>query len=75
MRMSPATPHGWLLLRIRNRLERGGASSERGVSTVEWVIITAVLVALAGVVGVFIYDLVNDAANELEIPDSPGSGG
>lgn len=74
MRVSPTTPHGWLLLRLRTRFERARTSSERGVSTIEWVIITAVLVALAGAVGLFIYDLVNDAANEMEIPDAPGGG-
>lgn len=72
MRASLTTPHGWLLLRLRARIERARARPERGVSTVEWVIITAALVALAGVVGVFIYNLVNDAANEIEMPDTPG---
>lgn len=72
MRASPATPHGWLLLRLRARLDRVRTSSERGVSTIEWVIITAVLVAVAGAVGLVIYNMVNDAANEIQIPDTPG---
>lgn len=74
MRVSPATPHGWLLLRLRTRLDRVRATSERGVSTIEWVIITAVLVAVAGAVGLVIYNMINDAAENLEIPDTPGGG-
>ncbi|HEX6196401.1 MAG TPA: hypothetical protein VFZ37_10840 [Jiangellaceae bacterium] len=72
MRVSPTTPHGWLLLRLAARLERARATSERGVSTIEWVIITAVLVAVAGAVGIVIYNMVNNAANEIQIPDAPG---
>lgn len=73
MRASPTTPHGWLLLRLRSRYERA-RDSESGVSTVEWVIITAALLILAGVVGGVIYTMVNNAASDLEMPDAPGGG-
>ena len=48
---------------------------DRGASAIEWVIITAVLVAIAAAVGLVIYNLVVDKANELDVPDAPGGGG
>ncbi|NEE02780.1 hypothetical protein G1H10_21680 [Phytoactinopolyspora halotolerans] len=57
---------------LQARLERARASSERGASAMEFVIITAVLVALAAAVGVIIYNMVTDKAENIEIPDTPG---
>jgi flagellar basal body-associated protein FliL len=69
---SPSTPQGMLLLLLRSRLERAQASSQRGASAMEFVIITAVLVALAAAVGLIIYNMVEGKANEIQIPDTPG---
>lgn len=71
MNLSPSSPHGWLLLTAQARLERARRTPDRGASAIEWVIITAALVALAGAVGFIIFTQVRDAAGELQIPDPP----
>lgn len=72
MFLSPSTPAGWLMLGARVRMERLRPNDERGASTLEFVIITAVLVALAGAVGWIIYEFVMGQANSLSEPDLPG---
>ena len=70
------TPVGLMLLVLMarvNRLRRGDLS--RGASAIEWVIISAVLGALAIAVGWVIYDKVNEKANSINITDTPGGGG
>jgi hypothetical protein len=69
------TPLGVLMLQLRVRLDRARAGGDVGASAIEWVIITGVLVALAAAVGLIIYNLVNDQANSISIPDAPGGGG
>lgn len=71
MKLPLTSPLGFLLLRLRTRVDGARRSPERGASAIEWVIITAVLLTLAGVVGWAIYNFVSDAANELEVPDLP----
>jgi hypothetical protein len=70
--LSPTTPAGWLLLSVRNRIDRARQTPDRGASAIEWVIITAVLVGLAAAIGLIIYNLVKDKADTIEIPDDPG---
>lgn len=72
MRLSPTTPVGWLWLDVRARLDRAARRPERGASAIEWVIITAVLVGLAAAIGGIIFTLVQNRANEINIPDLPG---
>lgn len=69
------TPLGVLVLQLRVRLDRARVGGDAGASAIEWVIITGVLVALAAAVGLIIYNLVNDQANSISIPDAPGGGG
>lgn len=71
MKLPLTGPLGLLLLHLRTRLDGARRSPERGASAVEWVIITGVLLALAGVVGWAIYNFVSDAANDLDVPDLP----
>lgn len=73
--LSPNTPLGWLLLTLRAHTQQLRRGSERGASAIEFVIITAVLVALAAAVGVVIYQLVTTEASSINIPDAPGPGG
>lgn len=75
MSLSPATPLGFLVMELRRRYARARASDDLGVSTIEWVIITGVLVAIAAGVGVIIFQRVTDEANNLVIPGAPGGGG
>ncbi|MBI9115330.1 hypothetical protein [Sanguibacter suaedae] len=72
--MNDATT-GWLWLTLRRRLDRARATQDLGASAVEWVIITGVLLALAGAVGWAIYRMVDGEAANLDMPDLPGSGG
>lgn len=68
---SPTTPQGMALLTVRARLDRI-RREERGASAIEFVIITAVLVALAAAVGLVIYNLVKTEADSIQIPGPPG---
>jgi hypothetical protein len=70
------TPMGLMALVLMarvDRLRRGDLS--RGASAIEWVIISAVLGALAIAVGWIIYNKVNDKANQINITNTPGGGG
>lgn len=73
--MNLGTPIGWAWLTLRRRIDIARSTTDRGASAVEWVIITGVLLVLAGAVGWAIYNMVNDQSEGLEIPDLPGSGG
>jgi hypothetical protein len=75
MNLSPTSIPGWMLLTLRARLDRACRGGERGASAIEWVIITAVLVALAAAVGWFIYNLVTERMDEIDVPDLPDDGG
>lgn len=72
MHLSPSTPSGWLFLQLRARLDRVRNKPDRGASTVEWVIITAVLVAIAAALGVIIYNFVINQGESLQPPSVPG---
>ncbi len=73
--MDLTTPWGILVLELRRRLARARSAPDRGASTIEWVIITGILVLLAAAVGAFIYNMVKNQAESIEIPDAPGGGG
>jgi len=62
--MSPEMRYLWILVRSHNDRVR---DDERGVSAVELVIITGILIALAGAVGWAIYDKVNNKANSISL--------
>jgi Flp pilus assembly protein TadG len=62
--MSPEMHYLWIL--VRSHLDRV-RDDERGVSAVELVIITGILIALAGTVGWAIYDKVNDKAGDISL--------
>jgi hypothetical protein len=72
--LAPSTPIGWLLLSLQVHTQRARRAPERGASAIEFVIITAILVALAAAVGVVIYNLVTEEADSIDIPDAPGGG-
>lgn len=50
-------------------LAQGG---ERGASAIEWVIISAVLILIAGVVGGILYAKISDKANSLDLNPNVG---
>lgn len=62
--MSPEVHYLWIL--VRSHLDRV-RDDERGVSAVELVIITGILIALAGAVGWAIYDKVNQKADGITL--------
>jgi len=75
MTSSPLTPHGYLLMELRRRIDRARATPELGASAIEWVIITGILVVIAAAVGAVIWNLVTQEAEGIVIPDAPGGGG
>ncbi|WP_183101423.1 TadE/TadG family type IV pilus assembly protein [Nocardioides pelophilus] len=62
--MSPEVHYLWIL--VRSHLDRV-RDDERGVSAVELVIITGILIALATAVGWAIYNKVNSKANSISL--------
>ncbi len=68
--LNPSTPVGFLTMHLRDRRARLAASSEAGVSAVEWVVITTIVVALVFIVGKVITDLVKDKAGCLSLDDA-----
>ncbi|AYD90496.1 hypothetical protein D4740_03775 [Actinomyces sp. 2119] len=58
---------------LRDRLSQAARrlSDDRGVSTVEWVIITGFLIVLAAVVGRAVYAMVDNASSDLQVPSIP----
>jgi hypothetical protein len=72
MNFSPWTPWGFLNVELRRRIDRARSEPELGASTIEWVIITGILVLLAAAVGLVIYNMVTAQAESIVIPDAPG---
>jgi adenylosuccinate lyase len=71
-RLSPATPAGFAELLIRNRIDRalartGDAPRDLGASVVEWVIISALLVAIAVAVGAVLLQKLTAKANSIDL--------
>jgi hypothetical protein len=73
MNFSPFTPWGFLAMELRRRIDRARSEeADLGASTIEWVIITGVLVVLAAAVGLAIYNMVKTEADSLQMPAAPG---
>lgn len=76
-RLNPATPAGYTELLIRGRIDRAlarsrearstGTVSDQGASVVEWVIISALLVAIAVAVGAVLLQKLTDKANSINL--------
>ena len=66
MRFSPATPLGFLELMLREHFHRARTSDSRGASAVEWVVISAIVVGIAILVGAILQAALTDKANEIE---------
>jgi Flp pilus assembly pilin Flp len=62
--MNPEVQYLWIL--VRSHLDRV-RDDERGVSAVEWVIITGVLIALAVAIGVIITTKITNKANSISL--------
>lgn len=72
MQHSLFTPLAFLAVELRRRIDRARSEPELGASTIEWVIITGILVAIAVAVGLVIYNMVTSQAESIQIPDAPG---
>lgn len=75
MGLTPLSPLGFVIAILRARVAAARNSHELGASTIEWVIITGILVLLAAAVGLIIYNMVTSQAEGISIPDAPGGGG
>ena len=72
MYLSSTSPLLFLANEARRRYARARASEDLGASAIEWVIITGILVAIAVAIGAVIFNLINQEANDIVIPDAPG---
>jgi hypothetical protein len=63
MLLNPTSPLGFALLLLRGRLDRARRPDEFGASAIEWVVITAMLVAIAGAVFAILYVKIRNTAN------------
>lgn len=70
---SPLTPLGFAVLLLRDRLARARSADDAGTA-VEWVVITAMLVVIAGGVFTVLYQKIHTAANNVNLnqPAAPG---
>ncbi|GAB6901760.1 hypothetical protein [Kineosporia succinea] len=78
-RFPPGTLIGHTEMVVRGRIDRARARviqgpADLGASVVEWVIISAVLVALAAAVGTALYNKIMAKANTINL-DTPVGGG
>lgn len=58
---------------VRRRMDKAAGlarSGERGASAIEWVIISAVLILIVGVVGGILYTKITDKATSLDLNPS-----
>lgn len=67
---SPATPAGYLELHARARLARAVTRSDRGASAIEWVIISAILVAISVAIGGILLAKIRTKAEDINL-DTP----
>ena len=72
MNLNSYGPWGYLAMELRRRVARARASQDLGASAIEWVIITGILVLIAGVVGLVIYNLVTKQAAAIKMPTVGG---
>ncbi|MGL5857626.1 MAG: hypothetical protein ACRC35_04335 [Angustibacter sp.] len=64
--LDPATPLGFLTLLLQDRRARLATSRDAGASAVEWVLISAILITIAGAVGFIIFKATETKANSLD---------
>jgi hypothetical protein len=60
-------PLSYALLLLRERVERARKADDRGVSAIEWVVITAMLVVIAGAVFAVLYNTILSKANSIDV--------
>ncbi|MFN0284866.1 MAG: hypothetical protein ACKVZ6_23175 [Kineosporiaceae bacterium] len=71
--LAPSSLLGYALLLLRSHVDRARDADDRGASAIEWVVITAMLVVIAGAVFAVLYNLIVNKANDidLETPAAP----
>jgi Flp pilus assembly pilin Flp len=73
-RFSPASTIGFLELMLRGRIDRARNTDDRGASAVEWVVISAIVVAIALAVGLILQGALEGKADQIG-SDIDGAGG
>jgi len=63
MNISPAHPLGYLLLVLGTRIDR--PRDEKGASAVEWIIISAIVVGVCGLIAAVLVPALQGEANEI----------
>ncbi|MGL5828814.1 MAG: hypothetical protein ACRC0L_04500, partial [Angustibacter sp.] len=63
--LCPTTPLGFLNMHLQDRRARLRASEDHGVSAVEWVVITVLVMGMVAVVAGILRTKINDKANSL----------
>lgn len=62
--MNTATPLGFLFLMLETRLDRA-RDQERGASAVEWVVISAIVLGIVGLVAVILREALTGKADDI----------
>jgi hypothetical protein len=73
-RPNPGTPFGYATMLVRARIDRAralSASGDAGASVIEWVIITALLLAIALAVGVTLRATITKKASDIKLDTPP----
>jgi len=74
-RLNPSSPAGFTELVLRGRIDRARTCNDRGASVVEWVIISALAVTIAVVVGGVLMVKLRDKAGSINLDQQPGGAG
>ncbi len=77
-RLNPSTPAGYAELLVRGRIDAArsrviSTPRDRGASVVEWVLISAILVAAAIAVGTLLLNKMRDKANSINLDTPAGT--
>ncbi len=65
--LCPTTPLGFLNMHLQDRRARAVATEDRGVSAVEWVVITVIVMGMVALVAGIIRAKIETKANSLDL--------
>jgi hypothetical protein len=69
--LSPAHPVGFAWMMLRSRVDEAKEQDDLGASAIEWIIITAIVVAMAVAIGVFIWRRIQDSETTIDNQQTP----
>jgi hypothetical protein len=69
--LSPTNPVGFAWMMLRGRADDAQEQDDLGASAIEWIIITAIVVAMAVAIGVFIWQRIQNSETSINNQQTP----